>query len=244
MKVFPELQKIRKKTQKSGKVKSRPLVNDMLSMMSTQASSNNLKAFKKYVEADKERFSEISNAIQYKYNIDLNIYNNEANSDSYVKSSPNQIMNNIGMGDMQQMETMYGGAMASHEIWEEMLDNQELLESQYDMIAGKWPSKFNEVVLIVDQNNRISDYTLYSIGLLDPDELTNNYKSLINGGKVENIDEKVYTFNELLNLKFKLVINTDYYIKDGNTWKDMQEDEAFMKNLLNNAQDINVVRNH
>lgn len=213
-------------------------------MMSTQASTNNLKAFKKYVEADKENFSNVSNAIQYKYNIDLNIYNNEANSDSYVKSSPNQIMNNIGMGDMQQMETMYGGAMASHEIWEEMLDNQELLESQYDIIAGKWPSKFNEVVLIVDQNNRISDYTLYSIGLLDPDELTNKYKALINGGKVENIDEKVYTFNELLNLKFKLVINTDYYIKDGNTWKDMQEDEAFMKNLLNNALDINVTRNY
>lgn len=216
----------------------------MLSMMSTQASTNNLKAFKKYVEADNAKFSEVSNAIQYKYNIDLNIYNNQANSTSYVKSSPNQIMNNIGMGDMQQMETMYGGAMASHEIWEEMLDNQELLESQYDMIAGRWPSKFDEVVLIVDQNNRISDYTLYSIGLLDPDKLTNKYKALVNGGKVDNIEEKVYTFNELLNLKFKLVINTDYYIKDGSIWKDMQEDEAFMKNLLNNAEDINVVRNY
>lgn len=216
----------------------------MLSMMSTQASTNNLKAFKKYVEADNAKFSEVSNAIQYKYNIDLNIYNNQANSASYVKSSPNQIMNNIGMGDMEQMEMMYGGAMASHEIWEEMLDNQELLESQYDMIAGRWPSKFNEVVLIVDQNNRISDYTLYSIGLLDPDELTNKYKALVNGGKVDNIEEKVYTFNELLNLKFKLVINTDYYIKDGSIWKDMQEDESFMKNLLNNAEDINVVRNY
>lgn len=235
---------MRKKIWRSGIVKSRPLVNDMLSMMSTQASTNNLKAFKKYVEADKANFSNVSNAIQYKYNIDLNIYNNEANSTSYVKSSPNQIMNNIGMGEMQKMETMYGGAMGSHEIWEEMIDNQELLESQYDIIAGKWPNKFNEVVLIVDRNNRISDYTLYSIGLLDPDELTKKYKALMNGGKVDNIDEKVYTFNELLDLKFKLVLNTDYYIKDGNIWKDMQEDEGFMKDLLNKALDINITRNY
>lgn len=81
-------------------------------------------------------------------------------------------------------------------------------------------------------------------GLLDPDELTQKYKSLIKGEKVENIEEKSYTYDEILDLRFKLVLNTDYYIKSDNIWRDMSEDEEFMKKLLNEAEDIKVVRNY
>lgn len=216
----------------------------MLSMMSAQTDTNNLEEFKKFIEDRESDILDYTNALQYTYNLDINIYNNNANSDSFVKVSPNQIMNNLGMGQMQEMQSTFGTAMSSNEVWEEMLDNDELLKSQYDLIAGKWAEKFNEVVLIVDEDNRISDYTLYSLGLLDPDDLTEKYKALFKGETIETIEEQTYTYEELLDLTFKLVINTDYYEKQGELWKDMSDDEEFMKRLLDNAIDIKVVRNY
>lgn len=183
--------------------------------MSAQTSTNNLKDFKVFLEENGSNILEHTNAIQYKYKMDLNIYNNNANSASYVKTSPNQIMEKLGMGQMQEMQNMmYGSAFGSYEIWEEMLDNQGLLESQYDLLAGKWPEKYNEVVLIVDEDTKISDYTLYSLGLLDPDELTEKYKKLMKGEDIEEIEKQTYTYEDILNLKFKVVLNTDYYKKE------------------------------
>ena len=212
----------------------------MLSMMSAQTQTNNLKEFKKFLESGDSEVNNYTSALQYTYNLDIDIYNNNANSDSYVKVSPNQIMNNLGMGQMQEMQSSFGYSMSSNEVWEEMLDNEELIKSQYDLLAGRWAKEFDEVVLIVDENNRISDYTLYSLGLLDPDELTEKYKALFRGEEIEKLEEKTYTYEELLDLKFKLVINTDYYEKQGTIWKDMSEDEEFMKKLLDNSVDIKV----
>lgn len=184
-------------------------------MLSAQTSSNNLKEFKNFIEENGLNIKDYTNAIQYKYKLDLNIYNNNANSDSYVKTSPNQILKNLGMEQMQEMQTkMYGNTFGSYEIWEEMLDNEELLKSQYDLLAGAWPKEFNEVVLIVDEDTKISDYTLYSLGLLDPNELTEKYKALMKGEKVEEIEKKTYAYDELLDLKFRIVLNTDYYVRE------------------------------
>ena len=214
-------------------------------MLSAQTSTNNLKEFKKFIEDNGSNILSSTNAVQYKYNLDINIYNDKANSESLVQVSPNQIMENLGMAQMQEMQSMmYGSAMSSNEIWEEMLDNEELLKSQYNMISGRWPNEFNEVVLIVDEDNRISDYTLYSLGLLDPDELKDKYKAVLNGEKIDELDEKVYTYEELLELKFKLILNTDYYEKTGNIWKDMSENEEYMKKLMDKAVEIKIVRNN
>ncbi len=191
------------------------MINDLIKMLSAQTNSNNLKEFKKFIEENGLNIKDYINSVQYKYNLDLNIYNNNANSDSYVKTSPNQILKNLGMEQMQEMQTkMYGNAFGSYEIWEEMLDNEELLKTQYDLLAGNWPKDFNEVVLIVDEDTKLSDYTLYSLGLLDPNELTEKYKALMKGEKVEEIEKQTYTYDELLDLKFKIVLNTDYYIKE------------------------------
>lgn len=191
------------------------MINDLIKMLSAQTNSNNLKEFKKFIEENGLNIKDYINSVQYKYNLDLNIYNNNANSDSYVKTSPNQILKNLGMEQMQEMQTkMYGNAFGSYEIWEEMLDNEELLKTQYDLLAGNWPKEFNEVVLIVDEDTKLSDYTLYSLGLLDPNELTEKYKALMKGEKVEEIEKQTYTYDELLDLKFKIVLNTDYYIKE------------------------------
>lgn len=184
-------------------------------MLSAQTSSNNLNEFKKFLEENGLNIKDHINAVQYTYNLDLNIYNNRANSEKYVKTSPNQILSNLGMEQMQEMQTkMYGDTFGSYEVWQEMLDNEELLKTQYDLLAGNWPKEFNEVVLIVDDDTKISDYTLYSLGLLDPDELTEKYKAVMNGEKVDEIEKKTYTYDELLDLRFKVVLNTDYYEKE------------------------------
>lgn len=184
-------------------------------MLSAQTSSNNLKEFKKFLEENGLNIKDYINSVQYTYNLDLNIYNNNTDNGKYVKTSPNQILANLGMAEMQEMQSkMYGNTFGSYEIWEEMLENEELLKTQYDLLAGNWPKEFNEVVLIVDEDTKISDYTLYSLGLLDPDELTEKYKAIMKGEKVDEIEKQTYTYDQLLDLKFKIVLNTDYYVKE------------------------------
>ena len=139
---------------------------------------------------------------------------------------------------------MFGSSMTSMsntDVWEEMLDNEELLHSQYDLVAGNWPSNYNEVVLIVNENNEISDYTLYALGLKDQKELEEKWNKVQNGETVEESESTSYTYDELLDLSFKLVLNCDYYKKENGLWVDKSEDEDYMKELLNNCENINVV---
>ena len=130
--------------------------------------------------------------------------------------------------------------LAETDVWQELLDNDELLQSQYDVIAGKWPENYNEVVLIVDENNEIYDYTLYALGILDQDELEEKYQKILDGEEVEDEDVKSYTYDDLLNTKFKVLLNTDYYEKDGDIWIDNSENDDYIKEKLEDAEEISI----
>ena len=127
------------------------------------------------------------------------------------------------------------------DVWTEMLDNEELLHSQYDLVAGAWPENYNEVVLIVDENNRINDYVLYSVGLKDQDELEATMKKLQNGETVDEPENTSYTYDELLNLSFKLLLNSDYYEKENGLWINKENDDEYMKQKIADAESIKVV---
>ena len=127
------------------------------------------------------------------------------------------------------------------DVWTEMLDNEELLHSQYDLVAGTWPENYNEVVLIVDENNRINDYVLYSLGLKDQDELEATMKKLQNGETVDEPENTSYTYDELLNLSFKLLLNSDYYEKENGLWINKENDDEYMKQKIADAESIKVV---
>ena len=215
-----------------GKVYSKNIVNDMLSTISTKIQSNNLEEFKKYLDDENSEIKNYINAVQYSYNLDLNIY--KSDEDEVVQVNPSQIFSKLGMGDMENM------MLAETDVWQELLDNQELLESQYDVLAGKWPENYNEVVLIVDENNEIYDYTLYALGILNQDELEDKYKKIQDGEEVKDEETKEYTYDELLNTKFKLLLNTDYFKKDGNIWIDNSEDEKYIKEKLKDADEISI----
>ena len=220
-------------------VHSMNITNDMLSLMSSGAKSNNLEAFKSYIEDNKEKFNEYTNAIQYSYNLDLNIY--KENTDGYTKVNPDQIMEKLGMGTMNEMSDMFSGGISSYNAFNEMLDNKDLIHDQYDILAGHLPENYNEIVIVVNKDNYISDYTLYSIGLLDSDELVENYQAMMKGEEVTNLEELSYTYEELLNLKFKVLLNTDYYTKEGNLWIDNSNNEEYLNHHLVNALELKVV---
>ena len=220
------------------KVYSKNTVTDMLSTISTKIQSNNLEEFKKYLDDESSEIMNYTNAIQYSYNLDLNIYKentNEESEDNFVQVNPSQIFSKLGMSDMENM------MIAETNVWQELLNNPELLQSQYDVLAGKWPEKYNEVVLVVDENNEILDYTLYSLGILDQDELEEKYQKIQDGEAVEEEKQKSYTYDELLNTKFKLLLNTDYYEKDGDIWIDKSKDDDYIKEKLEDAEEIEVV---
>jgi putative ABC transport system permease protein len=227
-----------------GKIYSKDIMNEMISTLSSKIQTNNLEEFKSYLDTEENEIKKNSNAIQYEYNLNLNLYKKDT-SNGIVKVNPSTVMNSIGMGNMVEEQNSSPFASSSMmvsqtDVWEEMLDNKELIESQYDVLAGNLPTSYNEVALVVDENNQISDYTLYTLGLKDQKDLERKWEAVKKGEKVEADDQKVYTYDELLNLSFKLILNTDYYEKSGNMWVNKSDDEEYMKNKIENAEDIKI----
>ena len=231
-----------------GKVYSTDIMDDMISTISNKVQNNNLAELKKYIEEGNNGISDNANAIKYNYNLKINLYK-ENTEDGIIRVNPSTTMNAIGMGDMLEarenssMSSMFSSSMSmsNADVWEEMLDNEDLLHSQYDLLAGAWPEEYNEVVLIVDENNQISDYTLYTLGLKDQKELEDKWKSAQKGETVEESEQTSYTYEELLNLSFKLILNSDYYKKENGLWIDKNDDEEYMKEKIQNAENIKVV---
>ena len=233
-----------------GKIYSRDIMDDMISTLSSKVTNNNLEELKKYIEGEGSQIKDNASAIKYNYNLNINLYK-EDTSAGIVQVNPSTVMNALGMGDMieaqenSSMSSMFGSSMTTSmsntDVWEEMLDNEELLHSQYDLVAGAWPENYNEVVLIVNENNEISDYTLYALGLKDKSELEERWNKVQNGETVEEAETTSYTYEELLNLSFKLVLNSDYYQKENGLWVDKSKDEEYMKQILNDCESIKVV---
>ena len=229
------------------RIYSRAIMGDMLETLSSKVQTNNLNEFKKFLESGESDIKDYINAIQYEYDLDLNIYKQNEDGSVY-QVNPSSVLDKIGFGDMlkanQQSSSLMSSSsmMSGTDVWSELLDNQQLLESQYDVLAGHWPTKYNEVVLIADKNNEVSDYTLYSLGIKDVSDFGNAMEKLMNNEKIEiNDDKNSYTYDELLNYSFKVLLNTDYYKKIDNAWVNMINDQEFMKEAVQNAEEIKIV---
>lgn len=228
-----------------GKIYSRNIMGNMLSTLSTKMKTNNLREFKKYIENDNKVIKENANAIQYSYGLDLNLYKEDI-SDGVVQVNPSTVMSSIGMAPSKDSEetenaSMFSVSFGSSDVWRELLDNKELLNSQYDVIAGKMPEKYNEVVLMVDENNEISDYTLYSLGLRNQSELKTIMLSLQKGEEVKKKETAEFTYDDILKLSYKLLLNSDYYEKANGIWIDKSNDENYIKSKLEQAESIRIV---
>ena len=184
MEVMMGTMEVDKDTQEDGRVYSSNIMDQMLTTLSNKRQSNNLEELKAYLAKKDNDITKNANAIQYTYDLDINLYKKDTEN-GIVKVNPSTVLNSIGMGEAVEasnstglMDIMGSGMskMSNTNIWEELLDNQELLKSQNVLLAGQWPSNYNEVVLICDENNQISDYALYSLGLKDQKEIKDNGK--------------------------------------------------------------------
>jgi len=218
------------------KIYSNNIMTEMMTTMVNGISVNNLKEFKKHIEKTPE-FKEYASEISYSYSTPMNIYTEDGQH-----INPNQVFNKIRTSlGMEESENSQMGMMNT-EVWTQLFSDKEVVESQYQVVAGKLPENYNEVVIIVNKNNQISDYTLYSIGLKDSAELEDMMESAMNGEKIKPTEKVSYTYDEILKLKFKLLINSEYFKKNDNgTWDDKTKDELFIQTALQNAVDINVV---
>ena len=224
-----------------GKIYSQDIMTDMLSTISNKVENNNLTEFKKYLEENDNEIVKNSNAIQYQYNLNLNLYK-EDTTNGIVQVNPSTVMEEMGMVTSSQTSMSNSGiSIMNTNVWTEMLNNEELLHQQYDILAGNWPKNYNEVVLIVNDKNQINDYVLYSLGLKDQKELEEKMEKMKNGETLEETEETSYTYDELLNLSFKLLLNSDYYQKENGLWVNKSDDENYMKEQINKAEEIKVV---
>ena len=227
---------------------SADIMNDMITTLSNKKQSNNLKELKKYLDEGNNEITKNSNSIKYGYDLNINLY--RANTDNgIVRVNPSTVMNAFGMGDMIEaqnnsaMSSVFGSSMMTNtDICFEMQDNQQLLESQYDLVKGNWPKQYNEVVLVLKEDGRIDDYTLYSLGLKDQSELKDKWKAVENGDKLdENQEATSYSYEDLLNLQFKLLLNSDYYQKQNGLWVNKENDDNYLKEKINNAETVKIV---
>lgn len=222
------------KEKEPNKIYSNDILGNIVTSMTAQISKNNLTDFKKYIESGKTNIEDYTNAIQYSYKLNLQLYSKDT-SNGVIRVNPNSVMEKIGFeGTSMQM------SMAQYDVFSELMDNRELLESQYDVVAGKWPEKYNEVVLMVNEDNEVSDYTLYALGLKDQDELDGLMKKVMNGEDFE-FESTSYNYEDFLNLSFKLVFNTDYYEKESGIWVNKEKDETHMKKVVDKAEEIKIV---
>ena len=223
-----------KKEHKLDAVYSNDIMVDMISNVSSEVRTNNLKDFKEYLNKNKSKLSEYSNDIKYFYNLDLQIYS-ENTKDGITQLNPSNIMNIIST----QMGNYNMGGNAN--VFQELSDNESLLNNQYEILKGKMPEKYDEMVLILDENNEVSDYTLYSLGLKDQKELAKIMSTIMKGEKVEKNDQLKLNYDDILNTKFKVILNTDYYQKENGIWVDKRTDLNYMKKVVDDALTINIV---
>lgn len=228
------------------KIYSNDIMGDMINTMVKEVKSNNLSEFKKYIENGGSDIKSYVSDIQYSYDVPLNIYMKDT-SNGVEQLNPSTMFDSIyGEGATSTSSAMSSGMgmgmFSNSSVWNQLLGNQQVLDEQYDVLAGHWPENFNEVVLVTDKNNEVDDYTLYSLGLKDPEEVRTLFKKMMVGESYETEKDISYTFDEILDTEFKLVMPTDMYKYNDvtGTWDDYSKDDKYMTNVVNNGTDIKV----
>ena len=217
------------------KIHSINIMGDMFETMSQKVKHNDMRSFKEYIENNKE-IKKYTSDIKYSYGIQLNLYKND---DTITRVNPTTVLDAIGMGT-SGISSVYSSYMSNYDVFYELTGNNKLLKQQYDLVDGRWPTDYNEMVLNIGSNNEISDYTLYSLGILSQDELKEQFNNMTSGKEV-SFEEHSYTTDELINLTYKLVLNTDYYVKENGLWVNKSDDTNYMRNVIDNAIEVKIV---
>lgn len=225
------------KKNKDGQVKVMEMVTNMFSKMNT----NDLKSLKKHLEKDNDALKSYTNAVEYDYDVDPQIYRED--SDGVRQVHPDKSFSSIGIGADSGANSMMSSMMSTN-VFYRMPKNTSLYEKQYDVKAGRWPKKYNECVLVLSQDGGMSDFLLYTLGLRDQMELDDMIKAFASEEEIKTPSSLgTYTYKDILNKKFKLVNQADYYEYDSQykVWKDKSDNAEYMKKLVSDGEDIKIV---
>ena len=224
----------------SGGAKEDDVVKEQkfISSMMTSIGKNDLSLFKKHLERNEKMVEELVSLIEYDYSINPLIYTINS-EDKLTQLNPSTVLTSMGMGS-----AMSSMSPVSTAIFNEMLDDRETLESQYDVLAGRWPKAYNEVILVLSEPNAMPDMLVYGLGLRDENELIDMMAKLMAGETVEDSSEALtFTYEDLMSLPLKLVdaTATYKYNADYNIYEDMSDDDAFMQKVYDDAVDLKIV---
>ncbi len=224
-----------------GKIHANSMMSEMVSTMLSKVETNDLEQFKKYLEEHEEELAPYLTDIQYSYPMELYIYGKEDDG-TVFQVNPSTLFASF---EKNQPSFASSSSMSmGFEVFEELLDNQELLDSQYTVLAGHWPQAYNEVVLIADENNRVSDVVLYALGLKDPEEADEMVEAMMSGKEFEPEDpNSSYTYDEILSKSYKLFLPTDSFTYDEETglWKDHTGDSSYIRDHYEDGIDLKIV---
>ncbi len=238
-----------------GREENRVYTNDisteMMKTMLSELQTNNLAEFKEYIESNPDNILDNVSEIQYSYSPSLYIYGRDLN-DNILRVNPSTVMqammgesmaNTIAQMDSTYSSLMGGGmSMSGADVWSELLGN-DIIREQYEVLAGRLPESYSEVVLIVNEHNELSDITLYALGLRDQSELNGMMASVMAGESFDlDTGDMSFSYDELLDMSFRLLTPSDFYGEnDEGGYDNMSKDEEFMAEALENAPEIKVV---
>ena len=209
-----------------------------ITSMLSNVSTNDLKSFKKHIENNYHEIENDVSNIQYSYSIDPNIYTIDITK-KLAKINPNNLFSSM-MGSNNIMSSY--SSMAS--IFSQMVDNTEDISKDYDVLAGRWPEKYDELMIVLSEPNSISDLLIYSLGLRDTEELTKMVTSIMSGESVDiNNEPLTLTYEDLMNVDLRLIMPSDTYKYNSkyDVYENMSEDEDYMRNLYDNATKLKIV---
>lgn len=216
-------------------------VIDMITNMLSSVTSNDLASLKAYFDSGQSGIEQYTSTIEYTYNVVPQIYSSDTETIHQV--NPDTSFSSLGLGSTTSSNSIMSASMSTN-VFYEMPSDPDLYENQYDVKAGRWPENYNECVLVLTNNGSISDFMLYSLGLRDPEELNTMVNQFVDEEEVTTpTDITDPTYDEILNVKFKLVDACDYYEYDSayNVWRDKTDNESYMRDLINNGEDISIV---
>ncbi len=209
------------------KIYKRPMLQNSVADFELQMQQNDLGKFKSYIELNSELFDPLCTDVKYGYDIDLQIFRADT-TNGVARLRPNDALEELGL-------------TARTDVWKEIVGDSQLLDAQYEVLAGSWPDNYNELVLFLDENNELDDVTLYALGLADVSELESTEQTTTQAQDEAPVELEGYSYDEFLNLSFKIIPSTAYYQKNDKVWEDMSEDEAYMKSVVDSAQEIKIV---
>lgn len=230
------------------KVYSNTLSSSMMESFSSEIWQNNLKSFKEYLESENCTIDEYASSIKYTYGGKINIFSSDtANGVNQVYPSPvismmETMMGSVNIGGMGMDTSMMASMETMMNSWQELIDNQAMLEDQYEIVKGGWPQAYNEVVLIIDKNNEISDIAIQGLGLTTSQDMMQAFMAA-QGGEEYTPKKFEIEYDDILNMTFKLVLEPDYYSynEETKTWDDMHGDDLYVQQLVENGEEIKVV---